>query len=212
MRSNVLKTVLVVLAVAFAHTSFAQHLVNWDFSNTTGQENTANATLNHENLETSVLTKGKGVLKTGKVLRTFGGVFTPGQSKEQSLAGQSYLEFSVKAKSGYKVSLQTLKVKLRRNEGGPTSYGWMYSLDGKDFKDIPGAAEIVFEKAVPQGIVQPTIKLSGITELQNVPASTNITFRLYAWGGKTEGGSLSIGKSAQEPGAIALFVAGKVDK
>ncbi len=207
-----IKSLIILLALTAFSNSYAQQIIGFDFAESTGQEATVDAKINDANLQKSVLTKGKGVKKTGKVLRTFGGVFTDKAAKQQALAGNEYLEFKMQAKEGFQVSLTSLKAKIRRNEGGPNSYVWMYSLDGADFKEIEGT-EATLTAAAPAGIVQPTVKLATIKELQAVPAAKTITFRIYAWGASSDLGSFAFGKSGAtyEEGKTTLFVIGKVE-
>lgn len=209
---NKIKAVLVALCTIVGSQVFAQQIVGFDFAETTGQEATVEAKINDTNLQKSILTKGKGVKKTGKVLRTFGGIFSPSKTKQQALAANQYLEFKVQAKDGHQVSLTTLKAKIRRNEGGPNNYVWMYSLDGNDFKEIAGT-ETTLTDAPPAGSAQPTVKLTALKDLQAVPASKAITFRIYVWGGSTDLGSFTFGKSAStyKEGKTTLFVIGKVE-
>ncbi|GAB1463267.1 hypothetical protein MASR2M52_13040 [Pedobacter sp.] len=192
--------------------AYAQQIIGFDFVESTGQEETVDAKINDANLQKSVLTKGKGIKKTGKVLRTFGGVFSEKASKQQALASNEYLEFKVQAKDGFQVSLTSLKAKIRRNGSGPNSYVWMYSLDGSDFKEIAGT-ETTLAGDEPSGTAQPNIKLATIKELQAVPSSKAITFRIYAWGASSAMGSFTFGKSpsTHEEGKTTLFVVGKVE-
>ncbi len=207
-----IKSLIIATTLTIFSTAYAQQIVGFDFAESTGQEATVEAKLNDVNLQKSVLTKGKGVKKTGKVLRTFGGVFSTGSTKQQALAGNEYLEFKVQAKEGHQVSLASLRAKIRRNEGGPNNYVWMYSLDGADFKEISGTEKTISD-AVPAGTVQPAIKLDTIKELQAVPASKAVIFRVYAWGASSDLGSFTFGKSAgvYAEGKTTLFITGKVE-
>ncbi len=213
MKKNSLKVVLFICFLSLSNSSFGQKLLGWDFSANTGLEKTALALVNNKNLMPSVLIKGEGIQKSGKVLRTFGGNFKKGHSKNQALASNDFFEFNVQGKEGYKVSLAALRVKLRRNENGPSSSCWMYSLNGENFKLIPDS-EVEMSSASPSGIVQPSVNLSNISELQNIPSTTTVSFRLYAWAAQGEIASLTIGKSAKvfEEGNTVLYVLGSVDK
>lgn len=213
MKKNSLKVLLFVFFLSLSDNGFAQKILGWDFSTTTGLEKTAPALVNNKNLMPSVLIKGDGIQKSGKVLRTFGGNFKKGHSKNQALASNDFFEFNVQGKEGYKVSLAALRVKLRRNENGPSYSCWMYSLNGEDFKQIPNS-EVEISSTSSTGVVQPSIKLSNISELQNIPSPTMVSFRLYAWGAQGENASLTIGKSAKvfEEGNTVMYVLGSVEK
>jgi hypothetical protein len=207
-----IKIFITALALTAFSSANAQQIIGFDFVESTGQEATIEAKINDAHLQKSVLTKGKGVKKTGKVLRTFGGVFSQGANKQQALAGNEYLEFKVQATEGYQVSLTSLKAKVRRNESGPNNYVWMYSIDGSDFKEIPNTESTITD-ATPAGAAQPNIKLAAITDLQAVPSSKIITLRIYAWGASSDLGSFTFGKSSStyEEGKTTLFLMGKVE-
>lgn len=201
------KTIVFAMLLGVANFANAQILA-WQFAlpePTKGTEPSINATTNHEFLETSVLTRGKGVLPKQGNGRGFSGNFGVDESFDDAQKSNSYFQFEVKPKKGYEVSLSSLKATLRRQEQSAHNYRWAYSLDSKNFIKI-GSDDVKITFTGNNGIAQPPIDLSSIKELQKV--SKTIILRLYAWGGLTNEGkaiAFGFGKSdAKGSNAIAL--------
>ena len=115
-------------------------LVGWQFSNpaTLGTEVTYNATKNHSNLNTSVISRGAGISPTplGRAFASNNFSVTP-NTEANAISTNQFYTFSVQAKNGYKVSLSKLNVKIRRSgTTSPDNYKWAYSLNGSSFTDI----------------------------------------------------------------------------
>ena len=186
-------------------------IIAWQFGDpaSTGQEATYNATTNHVNLNTSVLSRGAGIQPLEFPLaNSFGARRWHGPGKAEAIATDEYFTFSISAATGYQFSLSTLDVKLRRSgTSAPTTYIWQYSTDGTTFTDI--GTDIAYTGA-GDGDVQPTINLATIPALQNVMSGTTVTFRLYAWGSTNTDGSLSIGRYAAGVTTNSLAIGGTV--
>lgn len=201
------KALFVVGLLCFANIANAQILA-WQFTlptPTKGIEASINSTTTNEFLETSVLTRGKGIIPKQGNSRGFSGNFGVDESFEDAKKSNSYFQFEVKPKIGYEVSLSSLKIILRRQEQSAHIYRWAYSLDGKNFTKI-GSEDTKITFVGNNGIAQAPIDLSNIKEFQKV--SKTITLRLYAWGGLTNEGkaiAFGFGKSdAKGSNAIAL--------
>jgi len=190
-------------------------ILSWQFAlpePSTGKDRSANSTTNNENLEQAVLTRGPGAIAKQGNLRGFSGNFPVNATKEDAKKSGAYYQFTVKAKKGYKVSLSSLNALLRRQAESAHIYRWMYSLDGKDFKEI-GNEDVVINDLNNTGIQQPQINLSAYQDLQDVPSSKTITFRIYAWGGISDKGTqiaFGFGKSNSK-GSPVLAVSGNVE-
>jgi len=149
-----------------------------------------NATTNNANLNTSVLSRGSGIVASSLTGGYASNTWTDA-SQALAITNNRYYQAVISAATNYKVSLSTLDSKLRRTSTGPNAYIWRYSTDGTNFTDIGTA--VSFTTTGTGGDVQPQIVLSGITALQNVASGTTITLRLYAWGGSAAAGTLSFG-------------------
>ena len=205
--------VALITFTLLSSTSYGQVLA-WQFAKpepATGREKQAKATTNDPNLETSVLTRGPAAIAKQGNTRGFSGNFPVDATKEEAQKSGAYYQFTVQAKKGYKVSLSSLTAVLRRQPESAHIYRWMYSLNGKDFKEV-GSEDLIINDLNNSGIKQPAISLSGYKDLQGVPSSKTITFRIYAWGGTSATGTkiaFGFGKSSTT-GSNALALKGTV--
>jgi hypothetical protein len=134
-------------------------------------------------------------------------------TKADARKSGAYYQFTVKAKKGYTVSLKTLNSILRRQEESAYIYRWMYSLDGRKFKEL-GTDDATITDLSNNGVKQPALDLSAYPELQNLNSKTTVTFRLYAWGGVSTQKSkraFGFGKS-NKAGSKVLWIDGTVAK
>lgn len=193
----------------------ASSLVAWQFGNpaSAGNEVTYASTSNNANMLASTLSRGAGIpAVTATALgRGFTAAnFMPLNSvKSDAVTNGNYYQFIVKAANGYTMSLSTLDARLRRSGAGANAYRWAYSLDGTNFTEL-GTSDVSFMSAY-DGVDQPQIDLSSVTALQNVPAATTITFRIYAWGATTATGTFAIGRYITGVANNSLEVQGRAD-
>ena len=191
-------------------------ILGWQFGSpeSAGNENSYGSTANNTNVNSSTLSRGAGVtsssLPRGFASTNYtGATSTPG-TKSNAIAADEYMSFTVSAKSGYKISLSALDAILRRSSAGPNTYRWRYSLDGTTFTDI-GLSDVSYTLSGTEGNQQATIDLSSISALQNVPAASTITFRLYSWGATSTGANFGIGRTPTSTTNNALSVSGFVE-
>ena len=185
--------------------NYAPALVAWDFF---GEGTTSLPTTEAEVLAANLdalrtISRGAGAAwsNAGNSFRTTG--FS---NNGINASNTDYFEFKVSAATGYKVSLQNIVVKLAgtdtylgtvANPGG-VSMQFAYSLDGTNFTLI-GSPSVTLDTGIP------AIDVSSITDLQNVPADTTVTFRYYASGQSTGGGW---GFNSPVAGQYGLYVTG----
>jgi len=185
-------------------------IVAWQFGNpaSQGDEATYNATTNDANLSASVLSRGIGILPTALGRGFAANGWDNGTTKANAITNNEYFEFSINAKPGYLVSVSTLDARLRRSGStAPNAYIWKYSINGSNFNEI--GTDVSFTSTA-DGVDQTQIFLSGILDLQNVPSSTTITFRLYAWGGTSTAATFSIARYASGVTSNCLAIGGSV--
>jgi len=136
-------------------------------------------------------------------------------SRQNAIDTNEYYQFGFTVAPGATVSLQQLDVALRRSAiAAPMNYEWQYSLDGfatdGSTISVPGSPYYAagpftyFGRSSGSGGVadnynymtgsvsdqnagnpMPPLDLTGITDLQNIPAGSTVDFRLYAWGDGT---------------------------
>jgi hypothetical protein len=178
-----------------------------------GKQASNTSTSTHANLEVSTLSRGLGASgkhATSGSGRSMVANLPVSATKAMSISSSSYYEFFVKAKSGYYISLTELNVTLRRQTESAYMYRWKYSIDGGNtFKEV-GTRDFSILDNENEGVQQPSINLSGYSDLKNVPSSTTIVFRIYAWGGVQSNKTTTafgIGKSSSA-GSNAISVKG----
>jgi len=192
---------LLLSACFFALQGVAQSysLHEWNFAGgsgeITGKEESSAAKATYVDLESTSLTRGEAALGNHGYSNGFVASLPLGTTEEDAVKDGFYFEFKVKTKEGSKASLSSIFAQLRVQY--TVSYRWKYSLNNGEFKnlmDVPVTMDAAVVGNV--GVDQPEIDMSGIAELQNIPSSTTVTFRLYAWGGTNNNQGFGFGKSA----------------
>jgi len=151
----------------------------------------------NSHLESSLLTRGAGIATDGTAAaNTFFATGWEASSVETAQSTNEYFQITAQAKTGYKVSLNSISFNFRRSSTGPNSLQWFYSLDGTSFIAI--GTSISYTGTDSNGKTFGPIDLSSIADLQNVSGSTTIYLRLYGWGATATTGSGSIGRLTGE--------------
>ena len=184
-------------------------IIAWQFGSpaAAGTEVTYNATTNNTNLNTSILSRGSGILPTALARGFSANDWDAAATKATAVSTNEYYQFVINPKTGYSVSLSTLNATLRRTSTAPNAYIWKYSLDGTTFTEI--GSDISFTSAA-DGVPQSQIDLSGISDLQNVTSATTITFRLYAWGGTSLTSTFAFARYAAGNTTNCLAIGGTI--
>jgi len=191
-------------------------VVAWHFNGKSGDEESVDATTAQAGLYTATLTRGNGAGATplATYARSFYTTnFTIGGDKANALSHNEYLQTTISVANGYKISLSSIDIKMRRSSGGPNAYRWYYSTDGSNYAEIDDSDFSYTSLADgADGLVHPTIQLSGIAGLQNVGGGTTITLRLYLWGATTSTGSFAIGRYASGNTTPSLIIGGSIEQ
>src|ERR1035437_2164814 len=134
---------VLVLTILFNSAGNAQVIAGWDVSTQTGGTNnfgTSPLAVTDQALNVTIgsLTRGSGVGTTGTgAARGWGGTGWNVATSALAISGNKLVTFTVKANSGYKVSLSAINpFDYRRSSTGPPSGLIQYSLDGANFTDI----------------------------------------------------------------------------
>jgi len=178
-------------------TVYSGVLAGWDMSGIpTGTAGNATnygvsplpATTNAPNVGVSSFTRGGGVGQSGTgAQRGWGGTGFTSLSSASAISANQYVTFSLTVSNGYKVSYSSIdKYDYRRSGTGPTNGLVQYQIGTGAFTDI---SNVLYSNITASGASLPAIDLSGIASLQNVPAGTNVTFRIVNWGGTSSGGN-----------------------
>jgi hypothetical protein len=191
-----------VVSLAAADQVHSAVISSWNFNNTSnggllpgGSANYGpspfSPTSKDNNVTVGGLTRGSGLVTTGTgAASAWGGNGWDGNaSLAAAITANDFVTFTVKADPGYELSLSDFAAyNIRRSGSGPTTGQWQYSTDGSSFTDI-GSAITWGSTTSGSGNAQPSIPLSGITALQNVPDTTTVTFRLVNWNASASGGT-----------------------
>lgn len=202
-----MKNLFTLLFAMLMLTRVEAQLVAWNFSGATGNEATQASNVGHGNMEISTLSRGSGVAASAA-----NSAFSSVWPEISTQTANCYYEFTVKAKTGYVASLSSIDVKLRIQNNGPKTYIWKYSLDGgENFTDIgiPYTWTNAADLNNNDGVQQPQVDLSSIAELQNLPSSQPVVFRIYAWNSGNATSVFRIGRSLSTS-EHALVIGGSV--
>ncbi|MFD1629916.1 T9SS type A sorting domain-containing protein [Pseudopedobacter beijingensis] len=185
-----------------SHSNISNLLV-WNFNKakagaaTDGKEAFVNATSVNPNLNTSQLIRGTGIsIPTTSFGSSINGSFpnwaTPSTATFLTAqANEEYYEFEVSSNETDKfISLFNLNARVRRTGGGAPNYRWMYSVDDAEFIAIGSDLSVV---PSDHGYALPTVELSAISALRNIPSSSKVRFRVYFWGATSAGGVTAMG-------------------
>jgi hypothetical protein len=176
-------TVVTLSGVAQAQTT----IVGWDFANGSypggsgnfGPSPAAANTVAANVTSTGLTRSGLGTTGTAGA-SAWGGTATAAGSTGSA-------SFTVKANDLFTLSLTQISAyNVRRSPTGPTTGQWAYSLNGVDFVNI-GSAITWGSVTSGTGNAQVAVTLSEITDLQNVPATTTVTFRVTLTGSSGTG-------------------------
>lgn len=163
------------------------------------------ATIADANIAETELSRGTGLSFSSSSTYTYTSIFPQHTSKIAAVSAGAYYQVTMKAKAGYYINLDGLTSRIRRSSAGAVNtYRWAYSLNGTNFMDI-GPADVVMTLIAADdtnGEEQYLIDLSSIPALRNVPSTTQITFRLYAWGATANNTNTGFGKSYVTASAI----------
>jgi len=200
---NRLKVFFVLLSVIvgsfflFSTVSAAPvNIVSFDTNGMAGNEATMPSTAQSANLNAVILTRGPGLgIPSSPPINTFSAdSYVVGGVKVNAVTDGEYFQVVLTPKTSYKLSLSSIDLNLRRSSTGPQNYQWLYSLDGFATPGVDIGFAETYTGTESNGTARPTIDLSGIANLQNVPAGTSVTFRLYAWGATNATGTYAVGR------------------
>jgi endonuclease G len=168
-------------------------LAGWDVSGLPGGANNFGPsplapTINASNLTVGGLTRGSGIGTNGTAAgRAWGGNTFTDTSSAAAIAASRFVTFTVTAGAGYTLSCTSIsEFDYRHSATGPANGLLQYQIGAGPFTDIGTLSYPVSTSA--GGSLSP-INLSGISNLQNVGAGTNVTFRIVNWGGTSSAGT-----------------------
>jgi hypothetical protein len=181
-------------------------LIAWDVNALTAYgPSPFSPTKTNVNLTVVGLARGVGIATSGTAAgNAWGGVDLQAADATSAINGGDFVTFSITPKSGYQVSFSQIPAyNIRRSGTGPTKGIWQYQKGSGSFTNIDSNS--ITWGAITSGTggnTQLPIDLSGITDLQNVPSGTTVTFRIVSWGGTGNTGSWYINNIAGDDLAV----------
>ncbi len=168
-------------------------LAGWDVNGLAGGANNYGPsplppTTNAVGVTVVGLTRGSGVgtNNTGAG-RAWGGNNWIDSSSSAAITNNRFATFALTAHAGYNVSYAAVsKFDYRRSSTGPANGLLQYQIGPGAFNDL---AIVSYPTNTSSGGSLSPIDLSGIADLQNVGAGTNVTFRIVNWGGTSSNGT-----------------------
>lgn len=116
-----------ILLLTLSHAT-AQNLLTFEFAGLAGNEETAISNYNDSHLEISKISRGKGLTP-----RNYSNSFSAGNwgvnNIPTSVVDSNYMEFSIRPKTGYKFSVSSVHLQMRRSEFGSRVIALRSSLD-----------------------------------------------------------------------------------
>ena len=202
-----IKLLLSFLLVVITALNSQAQIAAWDFFGQNTGPATVTATTFNANLVATAgannITRGPGAAGStaNNSFRTTGF-----QNNGIATTNTDYFQTTLTAQAGFNLSLSSINAFMAGTASFCVTPGvttqFAYSLDGTTFTLIGSAAATI---GTPATLA--TINLSGITALQNLPATTTVTLRFYASGQTTTGGWGFISSAA---GVNGLAIGGTV--
>ena len=192
----------------------AQLLTGWDTSTLTGGAGNwgpsplAATTVAPNLTVTSPLARGAGIetlAGTTAAARGWGGANWQNADANNAIANGDTISFAVAANTGYALSLSALNLGYRRSSSGPSSGLLQYQVGTGGYLDI---TTLNYTVTASTGARVPAVDLSGISALQNVGASTPVSFRLANYGGTAVNGTWYLFDLAPTSTAADLSISG----
>ncbi len=157
------------------------------------------------NLTSSGLVRGTGLTTTGtgagKVWGANGFATTTVQN---AIDSSKFITFTLSPKANYNMSLTYIdSIRIRISSTGPISLLAQYAIGAGAYKNLRTYS--VTRPGSTTNFALDTIKLSNVTELQNVSAGTTVTFRLIPYTATSATGTFYIGNNATSYNSIAVF-------
>jgi hypothetical protein len=181
------------LALFMPQTARSAVLAGWDFSALPGGSNAFGASplaasMADASVDVSGLTRGTGVGTTGTAAaRGWGGTSWTASSAASAVAANTFVTFSMSAKSGYLLSLSSIsRIDYRRSSSGATAGVLQVQVGSGTFSDVTSFS---YSSTSSSGASLPAVDLTGVPSLQNVPAGTVVTFRIVNYGASSANGS-----------------------
>jgi|GEM_PF-497832 len=156
-------------------------LANWNYDLAT-KNSAINANIIHPDIQQATLSRGAGAPYVNNSTLSYVATFAAGANFTTAQSTGAYFQAVLNLNTTKQISLSSIKARLRTsNAKSVKNYKWYYSLDNINYIEIyTGDNSIGLTDA--QGEDQSEISLKHLTALKNLSGTTNVYFRIYAWG------------------------------
>ncbi len=126
------------------------------------------------------LTRGAGVTISGQAAaNAWGGNGWNVASEAAAITANKFVTFSITPKPGANISFSSLNLSYRRSGSGPSMGSLQYAIGNGTYTTV---ATLSFGSDASTGSTITPVNLNSIAALQNVPASTQVRFRIVPYG------------------------------
>jgi len=177
-----MKHLFIILAFSLLSVLLPAQILTFEFNGITGNEEAYGSNTNNTNLESSTISRGKGLHASANADR-FNATNWGEIDIATSVTDKNYMEFTIEPKTGYEFSVTSIYIQLMRSATGPSAIAIRSSAD--DF-----ATNLDAEYAIDDVETQQTFTFT-FSQTSYYP----ITYRIYMYA-EDEGGSGGIGDKA----------------
>lgn len=192
-----LRKYLFLLFVFVFSQGFSQ-VATWDPTGLSWGPNPWNATTSNANVTVTGFVRGSGLGTTGSSANNaYGGSGADQSTQASAISNGDYFTFTIKANSGYKMSLTGIPVWFTRRSGnaGTCTVDVQYSFDGSSFTDI-GSIDVTSTSG--SGSDTPlSFPPSVISALADLPSTTEVTLRFVVVSSQSRNIYLVIGSGTR---------------
>ena len=154
------------------------------------------------NVTAGGLTKGSGFTTSGTAGSGWGGNGLTNTNLTDAENSNDFVTFTVTPNCGYSLNLvQIPSYNVKRSGSGPASMQWQYRINSGAYQNIGGTVTASSDNS--GGNTMAAINLTGISDLQNIPSGTVVTFRIVIWGGTHSGGNWYLLKTLSLTGVLS---------
>lgn len=190
------KIMLLILFGTILWQTAAGQIATWDMNPLPGGANNFGPspyapTTSDPNTTVTGFVRGSGVSTTGTAAaRAWGGLAWNYTTAADAVTANAFFTFTVKANLGYSLSLTSINpFDYRRSVTGATSGLVQYQINSGSFVDI---TTLSFTVSTSAGGSAGPIDLSTITDLQNLPSASTVTFRIVPYAASGSSGTFYV--------------------
>lgn len=148
------------------------------------------------NISVIGLTRGSGVTTSGTAAgNVWGGTGWSAASSADAISNNKFITLSIVPNAGYSISLSTISpFIIRASSTAPINFLIQYQINSNAFVDI--TTRSITRPSSTSNFTLVPVDLSGISDLQNIPSTSSVTFRIVPYMSTSTSGALYIGNQS----------------